>query len=65
MAKVIDKYKILNPKNPYAPITVGFCENCGTEYQKSQYGEDEECLKCQEWLDWENGNWLSDERNGR
>lgn len=58
MLKVIDKYKEANPKNPYAPIIVGFCEKCGLEVRKSQYGEDEDCPKCQDWFDWNNGNWM-------
>lgn len=62
MLKVIDKYEMPNPKKPYAPITVGFCEKCGTEVSKSQYGEDEDCPVCQEWLDWMGGNWLKDRR---
>ena len=42
MLKVINKYKEANPKNPYAPIIVGFCEKCGLEARKTQYGADED-----------------------
>ena len=53
MLQVINKYKIDNPKNPYAPITIGYCERCNTEVSKSQYGEDEECPYCKERLNWQ------------
>ena len=58
MIKIINKYKELNPKNPYNPIVIGFCEICGTEARKTQYGADEDCPKCQDWFDWNNGNWM-------
>lgn len=52
MAKVEYQTKedvLLNPKGNIK----GFCSNCGAEVKKSQYGTDEECPECGEWLDWE------------
>ena len=63
MLKVINKTKREEYKNGKTlKITEGFCEKCGTEVSKSQYGEDEDCPVCQDWLDWMGGNWLKDRK---
>lgn len=33
-------------------IKYGFCDNCGHEVSRSQYGCDEECPGCGAVLDW-------------
>ena len=34
-------------------VETAMCENCGCIVSKSQYGRDEECHECGEWIDWE------------
>ena len=59
MLKVINKTRTIYWNKPNAPVIItGYCEKCGTEVTKSQYGEDEDCPNCNEDLDWVNGNWL-------
>lgn len=31
---------------------VGFCPVCGEMVSRSQYGRDDECPSCGEWLEW-------------
>ena len=31
---------------------VGCCSNCGAEVTRSTYGRDEECSKCNAYIDW-------------
>lgn len=33
-------------------VTTGFCSKCGAYVSRSQYGRDDECPECGEWLDW-------------
>ena len=32
--------------------TYGRCSNCRAEVRRNQYGRDDECPSCGEWLDW-------------
>lgn len=32
--------------------TVGYCSKCGGIVMRSQYGIDEECPECGEYIDW-------------
>ena len=29
-----------------------YCEKCGTQVSRSQYGSDDECPKCGAWINW-------------
>ena len=29
-----------------------YCEVCGTQVSRSQYGRDDECPKCGKWVNW-------------
>lgn len=60
MAKVIDKHEVEMPTKPWLYIVRGICEKCGTEVSRSQYGRDEECYICNEFLDWGSKNWGDD-----
>ena len=55
MATVENQWKTNRDNHPTGlQDTYGYCSNCGAEVSRSQYGCDEECPKCGEWLDWFN-----------
>lgn len=29
-----------------------YCDKCGTQVSRSQYGSDDECPKCGSWINW-------------
>lgn len=33
-------------------VETAMCENCGNIVSRSQYGRDDECPECGEWIDW-------------
>lgn len=33
------------------------CSKCGATITRSQYGRDEECPKCDAWIDWSVEEW--------